>query len=46
MTMYTDNQAAIWSIAKVEGRSGAYILEEVARQVQKFQTIGGPVMVR
>jgi hypothetical protein len=28
--IFTDNQAAIWSIAKAEGRSGAYILREIA----------------
>lgn len=43
---YTDNQAAIWSLAKAEGRSGAYILEEIARQVQRLQDAGRPVTVR
>ncbi|PVI02972.1 hypothetical protein DM02DRAFT_670096 [Periconia macrospinosa] len=38
--------AAIWSIAKAEGRTGAYILEEIARQVQDLQDKGRPVQVR
>jgi ribonuclease HI len=46
IAIYTDNQAAIWSIAKAEGRSGAYILEEIASQVQRLQEMGRPVTVR
>jgi ribonuclease HI len=46
IAIYTDNQAAIWSIAKAEGRSGAYILEEIARQVQRLQDKGRRVTVR
>lgn len=46
IAIYTDNQAAIWSIAKAEGRSGAYILEEIADQVQRLQDRGRPVTVR
>jgi ribonuclease HI len=46
IAIYTDNQAAIWSIAKAEGRSGAYILEEIASQVQRLQDMGRPVTVR
>ncbi|KAH6044453.1 hypothetical protein HBI67_247390 [Parastagonospora nodorum] len=46
IAVYTDNQAAIWSITKAEGRSGAYILEEIARQVQRLQDKGRPVTVR
>jgi ribonuclease HI len=46
VAIYTDNQAAIWSIAKAEGRSGAYILEEIARQVQQLQDMGQTVTVR
>ena len=34
VAIYTDNQAAIWSIAKAEGQSGAYILKKIAQQVQ------------
>lgn len=41
IAIYTDNQAAIWSTAKAEGRSGAYILEEIARQVQRLQNMDG-----
>jgi hypothetical protein len=33
IAIYTDNQAAIWSMAKAEGRSGAYILADIAQQV-------------
>jgi ribonuclease HI len=46
IAIYTDNQAAIWSIAKAEGRSGAYILKEIARQVQELQNKGRYVTVR
>ena len=46
VAIYTDNQAAIWSIAKAEGRSGAYILADIARQVQELQDNGRTVTVR
>ena len=46
VAIYTDNQAAIWSISKAEGRPGAYILEEIARQVQELQDKGRLVTVR
>jgi ribonuclease HI len=46
VAIYTDNQAAIWSIAKAEGRTGSYILEEIARQVQELQKDGQTVTVR
>ena len=46
IAIFTDNQAAIWSIAKTEGRTGAYILEEIARQVQQLQRDGRTVTVR
>jgi ribonuclease HI len=46
IAIYTDNQAAIWSIAKAEGRSGAYILADIARQVQELQNTGRLVTVR
>jgi ribonuclease HI len=46
IAIYIDNQAAIWSIAKAEGRSGAYILEEIESQVQRLQDMGRPVTVR
>ncbi|KAF2254520.1 hypothetical protein BU26DRAFT_409944, partial [Trematosphaeria pertusa] len=46
VAIYTDNQAAIWSITKAEGRTGAYILEEIARQIQDLQDRGRPVQVR
>ena len=46
VAIYTDNQAAIWSITKAEGRTGSYILEEIARQVQELQKDGRTVTVR
>lgn len=46
IAIYTDNQAAIWSIAKAEGRSGAYILADIAQQVQELQDKGRSVTVR
>ena len=46
VAIYTDNQAAIWSIAKAEGRSGAYILADIAQQVQELQNKGRTVTVR
>jgi hypothetical protein len=46
VAIYTDNQAAIWSIAKAEGRSGAYILQEIARQVQELQDKGLSMTIR
>jgi ribonuclease HI len=46
IAIYTDNQAAIWSIAKAKGRSGAYILAEIAQQVLELQNKGYSVTVR
>ncbi|KAL5371116.1 hypothetical protein PMIN02_013118 [Paraphaeosphaeria minitans] len=46
VAIYTDNQAAIWSVIKAEGRTGAYILEEIARQIQDLQDRGRPVRIR
>ena len=40
IAIYTDNQAAISSIAKAEGRSGAYILLDIAQQVLQLQAKG------
>ncbi|KAF1923272.1 uncharacterized protein M421DRAFT_327637 [Didymella exigua CBS 183.55] len=45
IAIYTDNQATIWSIAKAEGRSGAYILADIARQAQELQDKGRTVTV-
>lgn len=45
IAIYTDNQAAIWSIAKAEGRSGAYILADIAQQVLELQNKGYSVTV-
>jgi hypothetical protein len=44
--VYTDNQAAIWSVAKAEGRTGAYILADIAEQVKTLYEIGRPVTIR
>jgi hypothetical protein len=38
IAIYTNNQAAIWSIAKAEGQSGAYILADIAQQAAKEAT--------
>ncbi|KAL5371473.1 hypothetical protein DPSP01_014247 [Paraphaeosphaeria sporulosa] len=46
VAIYTDNQAAIWSATKAEGRTGAYILEKIARQIQDLQDRGRPVRIR
>jgi ribonuclease HI len=46
IAIYTDNQSAIRSITKAEGKSGAYILNEIAQRVQQLQDIGWTVTVR
>lgn len=46
VAIYTDNQAAIWSLTKAEGRSGAYIVKDIARQIQNLQDRGRQVEVR
>ncbi|KAJ6267517.1 hypothetical protein PSV08DRAFT_186678 [Bipolaris maydis] len=46
VAIYTDNQAAIWSVAKAEGRSGAYILADIPEQVKTLQDIDRPVTIR
>ena len=46
IAIYTDNQAAIWSIAKAEGRLGAYILADIAQQVLELQDKGYSVTVQ
>lgn len=46
VAIYTDNQATIWSAAKAEGRSGAYILADIAERVKTLQDIGRPVTIR
>ncbi|KAL6152343.1 hypothetical protein ACJQWK_05935 [Exserohilum turcicum] len=46
VAIYTDNQAAIWSVAKAEGRSGAYILADIAERVKTLQDVGRPVTIR
>lgn len=46
VAIYTDNQAAITSTAKPEGQSGAYILKEIAQQIQDIQDKGRLVKIR
>ncbi|KAF2251516.1 hypothetical protein BU26DRAFT_409634, partial [Trematosphaeria pertusa] len=46
IAIYTDNQAAITSTAKPEGQSGAYILREIAQQIQDIQNKGRVVKIR
>jgi ribonuclease HI len=46
IAIYTDNQASIWSVAKAEGRLGAYILADIAQQVLDLQNKGYSVTVR
>ncbi|RYO78316.1 hypothetical protein DL764_010130 [Monosporascus ibericus] len=44
--LYTDNQAAIRSSAKPKGKPGAYLLKEIARQVQDLRADGLTVEIR
>ena len=46
VAIFTDNQAAIWSITKAKWRLGAYTLEKIAEQVQRLQDRGRSVVVR
>ncbi|EMD58169.1 hypothetical protein COCSADRAFT_71043, partial [Bipolaris sorokiniana ND90Pr] len=46
IAIYTDKQAAIWSIVEAEGRSGAYILGKIAQQIQELQDKGLTVTTR
>lgn len=46
LTIYTDNQAAIRSTARPEGRCGAYILKVIMQQIQNVQARGWTVTVR
>lgn len=46
IVIYTDNQAAITSTAKLEGQSGAYILREISQQIQETQDRGRHVKTR
>lgn len=46
VAIYTDNQATIKSLAKLEGSSGAYILREIAEQIQHLRDKERPVVIR
>ena len=45
VNIYTDNQAAIRSLVRPEGRSGAYILRRIAPHIQKLRDNGYMVNV-
>lgn len=40
VAIYTDNRAAIRSVAKAESHSRAYTLAEIAQRAQRVQDIG------
>ncbi|KAJ3552838.1 hypothetical protein NPX13_g11022 [Xylaria arbuscula] len=44
--IYTDNQAAIRTSSKPQGRSGAYLLGEIAQQFQDFRTNSQRIEIR
>jgi ribonuclease HI len=44
--IYTDNQAAIRSVARPRGQSGAYILQIITQQLQELQIQGLAVEIR
>ncbi|KAI7687515.1 hypothetical protein KC353_g20236 [Hortaea werneckii] len=46
ITIFADNQAAIRSLTRPEGRSGAYILKQIAARVESLQEKGHVVVVR
>jgi hypothetical protein len=46
IAIWTDNQAAIRSLTRAEGRTGAYILKYIARQIDELQSQGHTVTVR
>ena len=46
IAIWTDNQAAIRSLVRPEGRSGAYILQHLAQRVEALQSQGHTVKVR
>ena len=46
ITIFADNQAAIRSLTRPEGRSGAYILKQIAARVESLQEKGHVVIVR
>ena len=46
INIFADNQAAIRSLTRPEGRSGAYILKQIATKVESLQNSGRKVVVR
>ena len=46
ITIFADNQAAIRSLTRPEGRWGAYILKQIAARIESLQEKGNTVVVR
>lgn len=46
VNIFTDNQAAIRSLARPEGQSGAYIVKQIMRQITELNANGAVVDVR
>jgi ribonuclease HI len=46
LLIYTDNQAAIRSSAKPKGKSGAYLLSDIAQRTQQLSSLGLPIEIR
>ena len=46
VNIFADNQAAIRSLTRPEGRSGAYILKQIAAEVDSLQKSGHTIVVR
>ena len=46
VAIWTDSQAAIRSLGRSEGRSGAYILKQIVQRIQSLQERGHAVTVR
>lgn len=46
INIFADNQAAIRSLTRPEGRSGAFIVKQIATKVESLQKSGQKVVVR
>jgi len=44
--IYTDNQAAIRSVARPRGKSGSYLLQDITQRIQELRTQGLTVEIR
>ncbi|KAH8656313.1 hypothetical protein BGZ61DRAFT_282297, partial [Ilyonectria robusta] len=44
--IYTDNQAAIRSVARPRGKSGSYLLQDITQRIQELRTQGLAVEIR